>query len=373
MVGVGDGPRGRREGFELMRILDRLVVGTFLKLFVVFLAASPILFILGSITEELDTFVDRGLTMGEIARAYLFQLPLYVQWSFPVAALLAAVFTVHGMTTHREIVAAKAGGVSFHRVIRPILILGLILTGVALVLTEVVPRSNRIAAGILQSEEVGRSWRSDFVYHAEDGTHWQVGRLDASEGTMDQVVMERRRDGSGRGALHVVAESAQWDSIAGWTLTDGWVRKLHPDSAEAAYHFETVRMAGMTERPEELLETPREPDEMTYGEIERLAGMVQRSGGDAKELLVKQEQKLSLPVATLVVILLGAPLATSNRRGGTAYGIGISLSITLFYILLFKIAGGLGEAGAMGPLTAAWLPNILFAGAAVVLLARVRT
>jgi lipopolysaccharide export system permease protein len=355
-----------------MRILDRLVLGTFLKLFAIFLVASPVLFIVGDITEELDTFVDRGLTMAEVARAYLFQLPLYVQWSFPVAALLAAVFTVHGMTTHREIVAAKAGGVSFHRLVRPVLILGVLLTGVALALTEIVPRSNRIAAQILRNEEVGRTWRSDFVYQSEDGTTWQVGRLDAGQGSMSQVVLERPPTGE-EPAVHVTADAAAFDSIDGWTFARGWVRHMFADSTEHAYQFERMAMAGLDERPNELLDRPREPDEMTYAEIERLAGMVRRSGGDAQELLVEQEQKLSLPVATLVVILLGAPLATSNKRGGTAYGIGVSLAITMLYILLFKISGGLGEAGVMAPALAAWIPNVVFFGAALVLLARVRT
>ncbi len=74
-----------------------------------------------------------------------------------------------------------------------------------------------------------------------------------------------------------------------------------------------------------------------------------------------------------MVLLFGAPLATSNKRGGTAYGIGLSLGTVIVYILMLKISGAVGEAGAMPPLAAAWLPNVVFFGAALVLLARVRT
>ena len=69
----------------------------------------------------------------------------------------------------------------------------------------------------------------------------------------------------------------------------------------------------------------------------------------------------------------GVPLATSSGRGGTAYGIGVSLGTTILYLLLFKVSGALGQAGTLSPLTAAWLPNALFFGAALVLLRRVRT
>jgi lipopolysaccharide export system permease protein len=89
--------------------------------------------------------------------------------------------------------------------------------------------------------------------------------------------------------------------------------------------------------------------------------------------MVERAQKIAIPVATLVIILFGAPLANTSSRGGPAYGIGISLGITVLYMLLFKVTGAAGAAGAMEPMYAAWIPNVLFLIAAGVLLARVRT
>jgi lipopolysaccharide export system permease protein len=355
-----------------MKILDRLVARTFLKLFVLVLMAAPPLFILGDITENLDSYLDRGVSGLEVARAYLFQLPLFLQWSFPIAALVATVFTVHSMTAHREIVAAKAGGISFHRVIGPIIMGGVLLTGVALALGEIVPRANRVASQILRNENPGRSWRSDFVYRSESGLTWQVSRLTASDGRMTGVVVERKPE-EGQAALHVLAESAYWMDDVGWTLQQGYLRRLGPDGQEHTVEFRQLVMPELAERPDELLEAPREAEEMTYAEIERQASIIERSGGDANRLLVKREEKLAIPVATLVIILFGAPLATSNKRGGTAFGIGISLGVVILYMALFKVSGALGEAGAVSPLSAAWAPNVLFLVGAVFLLARVRT
>jgi lipopolysaccharide export system permease protein len=114
-----------------MRTLDRLVVTTFLKLFVVVTVAVPPLFILGDFTENLDQYLDRGLSRADVGLAYLYKLPEYFQFAFPIAALVATVFTIHTMTRHREIVAAKAGGISFHRLMAPLVILGIVLTGAA--------------------------------------------------------------------------------------------------------------------------------------------------------------------------------------------------------------------------------------------------
>jgi lipopolysaccharide export system permease protein len=356
----------------MIKILDKLIAWSFLKFFLVFLAATPPLFVVGDITDNLVDYLERGLTGVEVAKAYAFQLPLFILWSFPIAALIAAVFTVYGMTTNREIVAAKAGGISFYRLMVPLLTMGVLLTGVGLALTEIVPRTNRIAAGILRDEDPRRNWRAAFVYRSEAGLTWQVDRLTASDGRMTGLVIERPPSEE-RAGIHVTAASASWTPGVGWTLQRGLLRRLLPDSTERAFEFDRLRMAGIDEEPDELLEVPREPDEMTYREIDRLARIVQRTGGNAKELLVKREQKLSIPLAVLVVILLGAPLATSNRRGGTAYGVGLSLGAVILYLLLFKISGALGEAGTFTPLTAAWMPNIAFFVAGLVLMARVRT
>ena len=356
----------------MIRTLDRLVLGSFLKLFVVVALAVPPLFMLGDFTERLDQYLDRGLTRTQIAQSYLYKLPEYLQYAFPIAALVATIFTIHSMTRHHEIVAAKAGGISFHRLMAPLVVLGLLLTVAALGLSEIVPRGNRIAAQIQRAEGPSRTWRSDFVYRSEGGLSWQVTRLTASDGRMTDVVLARPPSAESP-AMHVTAESANWNEVEGWTLNNGHMRTLLPDSTERAFEFDRMMMPEMRERPEELLEVPREPEEMTYAEIARLAAILERTGGDATEWLVRRGQLLSVPIATLIIILFGAPLATSSKRGGTAFGIGVSLITVIVFTMMLKFAGAMGEAGAISPWTAAWMPNILFFGAAMLLLARVRT
>ena len=355
-----------------MRILDRLVIKNFLLLFCLFLLCAPPLFVLGDLAEHLDDYIDRGLSLGEVSMSYVYMYPLFIQWCFPIAALLGAVFTVHWMTTHREIVAAKAGGISFHRLVAPLLIAGILLTGVALALTEVVPRTNKISAQILRSEAPGRSWRSDFVYRSEEGISWQVNRLTASDGRMTDVVIERPVTDD-RNGLHLIAEGARFQAEDGWILAQGFMRTLSGDSAETTIEFDRLLMDNLVERPEELLEVPPEPDEMTYAEINHMAAIIQRTGGNANELLVKREQKISIPVTTLIIILFGTPLATSSKRGGAAFGIGLSLATVLLFMMLLRVAGALGEAGAVSPLAAAWIPNMVFALTGLILMIRVRT
>jgi len=357
----------------MIRILDQLVARSFMKVFLAFILGSPILFILGDVTENLQDYLGAGLTWFEVGLSYLYKMPQFIQWSFPIAALVSAVFTVQTMTLHREIVAAKAGGISFHRLIVPVIVLGVLLTGVALGLEEIVPRTNRRAAEIIGQEDRRQEWRTNFVFQGEGGRNFSIERLNVAEGRLTEIVMEVVDPGTNRPRAHLTAEYALYEEGVGWTFNEGFYRVFLEDGEEVAAQFQQFQTLGFEEKPEEFLKAPRNAEEMTRDEMGRLADIIERSGGTPTKLRVDREEKIAIPVATLVIILFGAPLATSTKRGGTAYGIGVALISTIFYMLLFRISGAVGETGALDPITAAWLPNLVFLVAGVFFLVRVRT
>ena len=357
----------------MVRILDRFVAKTFLRLFLLFVLGAPLLFILGDVTEKLDSYMDRGLPLGQVLVSYAYQYPQFVFWSFPIAALLAAVFTIQPMTVHREVMAAKAGGISFHRLVLPLFLLGLVFTGVGLGLSELVPHTNTRSAELRGDRSVRQAWLSNFVYITDAGESLSARRLTVGDGRMVGVVVLRESDSRDGSLTHISAREAEWTEESGWNLRDGYLRELDAAGVERTERFETLAYERLSERPEDLVDTVRDEDEMTRVQLATLADRVIRSGGDPGRLQVKREQRLAIPVATLVIILFGAPLATSSKRGGAAFGIGLSLATTILYLVLFRVSGALGYAGLLDPWLAAWLPNLLFLGGGVILMARVRT
>ena len=350
-----------------------LIARTFLRIFLLFILGAPLLFIVGDLVEQVDRYFDRGLTVGEVATAYVYMLPEFISWSFPIAALLAAVFTIHAMTQHREVLAAKAGGISFHRLMAPLVVVGMVLSGFGLILSEVVPVAKRRSEQILRSEEVGRQWRTDFVFKTDDNRTLTVRRLTVFAPSMTQVVLEVSADSSGRPAEHLQAMRVPFDSVRGWTFENGYLRILSDRAAPLTFYFDSLRSSTFGEPPRGLLAQANDEDEMTDAEIDRMVANITRSGGDASRLLVEKGQRKAIAVATLVIILFGAPLATSSQRGGTAHGIGVALGSTILYLLLFRLAKAAGQSGALSPVLSAWLPNLLFLVCAMILLKRVRT
>ena len=75
--------------------------------------------------------------------------------------------------------------------------------------------------------------------------------------------------------------------------------------------------------------------------------------------LVELNKKFSIPVASIVFILVGAPLGVMARKGNFAISGAIGLGFFIFY-WAFLIAGeNFADRGVMTPLLSMWLPNIV--------------
>src|SRR5690606_20828281 len=245
------GPRHRgrhatEAGLMRIRILDRYVLSEFLRLFLLFAAAAPVLFILGDVTDNLDRHLNRGYTAVQILLNYVYQVPLFVLYSFPIASLIASVFTVHSMTRYSEVTAAKAGGVSFYRLYAPLPILGVALTVAGLGISELVPIAERArVAALEESANRGRTSRTDFVYRTADGWVLSVRRLDAGRGTMTRVVAEREGNEPEIPSIYIHAQEAVYSAETGWVLRNGIYRSMFGPEVERAFRFYELRMPGL--------------------------------------------------------------------------------------------------------------------------------
>ncbi|HEV3486840.1 MAG TPA: LptF/LptG family permease, partial [Vicinamibacterales bacterium] len=106
---------------RLVRPLDRYVLSEFWKIFVVTAIGFPILVIVIDLTDNLEKYLNKKVPRADIALSYFYWLPDSMFMILPAAVLFATVFSIGSFTRHSEITAAKASGISFYRMIRPIL------------------------------------------------------------------------------------------------------------------------------------------------------------------------------------------------------------------------------------------------------------
>jgi lipopolysaccharide export system permease protein len=361
-------PRGLRQ-------LDRYILQSWIRIFVLTALGFPIVSILINLTDSLNKLLDRGLSMKEIAISYVYSIPENAFLVMPAAVLFATVFTVGSMGRHSELTAAKAGGQSFHRLMRPIFIASAVAAVLAFVVGELAPGATARQMEIQKAKQSRPTrTRYNFVYRGDAGWVYTIRSLDVANRQLKQLMLERQGTGLSYPGLVLTADSASYDdSLKVWRLRRGASRIIAGPARQATFNFRTMRLRALNQTPADLLAEPKAPDEMRYAELGRYINALKRSGNDANKLVVEQALKLALPAACIIIALFGAPLAVTTPRAGAAVGIAISLGTTVIYLLFIQITKAIGAGGVINPVLAAWIPNVVFLFAGLVLLAKVRT
>jgi len=358
-----------------VRKLDRYVLGSWLRIFILTALGFPLIAIMINLTDNLNKLLDRGLSMREIAVSYVYSIPENAFIVMPAAVLFATVFTIGAMGRTSEVTAAKAGGVSFHRLTMPIIIAAIFASGLAFVVGELAPGSTARQLELQKLRAVRpTSVRNNFVYRADAGWVYTIKTLDVKNRQLKQLLLERQGSGADYPDLVINADSAGYnDSLGIWRLKNGTSRVVAGPEHQAAFTFRTLRLRALTQAPADLLAESKAPDEMRYAELGRYINALQRSGNDVNKLLVEQALKIALPVTCFIIALFGAPLAMTTPRAGAAMGIAISLGTTVIFLLLTQITKAIGSGGVVNPLAAAWAPNVVFFFAGLILFSRART
>jgi lipopolysaccharide export system permease protein len=358
-----------------VKTLARYVFWQWFRVFVLTAVGLPFISVLSQLTDNLRRLLDLNLSAGTIALSYLYAFPQNIAQMMPAACLFAAVFTVGPLAKYSELTAAKAGGISFHRVARPIFLASAVAAVVAFVIGEWATEATTRQLE-LQKNRLARvdSTRYSFVFRAETGWVYTVRMLNSAQGTMHQAVLEHAVRDSTTPLFAITADSAKWDGrIRGWRFQNGASHMLVPGGEIMSMSFSELRLPAFRETPRELLVEPKNHSEMTYAELGRYIASLRASGNDTKKLEVEQAVKLALPAACFIIALFGAPLAMSTPRAGAAVGIAISLGTTLAYLLMINLAQAVGASGLLNPVAAAWVPNGFFLLLGIGLLVKVRT
>ena len=141
--------RGRSFG-----LLDRYILKELSGSFMFGVTAFTIVFVAGDLLfEAANLMIEKGISLSVVARLFVYRLPEVVALTLPMASLLSSLLTFSRLSTNSELVALKAAGIPFHRILRPVFLASILVGISALVGNEtVVPVSNRAAENLMKYE-----------------------------------------------------------------------------------------------------------------------------------------------------------------------------------------------------------------------------
>jgi len=362
---------------RLLHPLDRYVFAEFTRIFIATALGFPILITIIDLTDNLDKWLSRDLPRGDIALSYVYQLPESMYLVMPAAVLFATVFSIGALTRHSEITAAKASGISFYRLSIPIYVAATVAGGLSLVLSELAPLGNRRRDELRKEVTYTTGTeRYNFAFASGEGRVYKVQQLRTATGSAEAVQVERRGlegDSSAYPTWIASSQRARWQPGHGWILLQGTMHVLTGPRGDVSIGYDSLRDRHFTETPTQLMASPKAPEEMRFAELGRYIRALERSGSDVNTIKVERALKIAVPVTCIIIAIFGAPLATSTQRGGAAWGIGLSLVVTVTFLIFIQLTKAIGGEDVMNPDLAAWMPNALFGLGGLVLLARVRT
>lgn len=357
---------------------DLHVLGRFLSALALLVALLGVTFVTFDYAERVDDFLDRGATTAQVFgtyyRYYLFDI---VRLTLPLAAFLAAIYVTARLSQSMQLTALRASGVSLGRFLRPFVLAGLVLTVGMLAFTGwAVPRAMRIVHAFQNqyyADAPEATAQGEIVRQTASDAVLSVGFYEREAQRAYRVSLVRLDTAAARGvqARLDAAEMTWSDSLATWTLRDA-VRREFASGVERYRRFPRLDTA-LAVTPTDLAQSERDAERMTLPEKRAYLQALDRAGVvDQGRARVAYHSTFAYPVSTLVLILLGVPLASRRRRGGQAVALALGLGVAFLYFALQRTLEPLGYVGDLSPVAAAWLPHALFAAVAAVALWRAR-
>lgn len=396
-----------------MKVLTRYILRAHIGPFLFAFVALTGVILINTLARQLASLAGRGLPTDVLLEFFVLSLPANIALTLPMSVLVAVLYTFSQLAAENEIMAMKANGVNLRALMVPLLLVAALITGGMIYFNDqVLPASNhqwrQLMADITQKSPllVLREQTVNAIPSTDGSTRYflRAGQVDASTNRLRDVTIYDISDP--RVGRTIYADSGRMALNAGMTdlyltLFDGHVREVNfaePERFQLLnFQRQALRMSGVGNTLERSEGSEYRGDrEMTVAMLQgridtlrtELATVHSEQAGSSilpvadrasalrrqiRELQVELQKKYSIAVATLVFVLIGAPLALRFPRGGI--GLVIAASLTIFALYYVGLIGGetLGDEGYVSPVWAMWGMNALLGVLGLLALLRLGT
>ncbi|MEW5818823.1 MAG: LptF/LptG family permease [Cyanobacteriota bacterium] len=349
-----------------MKLLDKYL---FTQVFQSFLFGLALLIIVW-IAPELIPKVVRDVVADNIT-AYngfltiLYELPEVIVKSLPMAMLIGALLAFDRMSKDSEITAMRSCGISIYRMLGSILLLGIAGTIIAFIINEtIVPPTSLAQEKIINK---GRLISQNFTFVDKD-----------KKDILKQVILIENFDGSTINNIRIInfnslspasqnikeiiaASTGKWAKDH-WELSKGIAFRITSGGYyEDTIYFDNEKVFSNPNAYTLLSKSQKKAKNMNLFELKNYINALVNShhSEEARYYKVRLHQKFSQPFAVIILGIVGVILGLHPPRSSRFVGYTVGMFVILTYYFLWPLTIALGNIGALPPLIAAWLPNVV--------------
>jgi lipopolysaccharide export system permease protein len=362
-----------------MFYLQRYLFGQMLMPVIMGIGGGTLLLTAGKLFTLADKLVEDRVPPLDVLKLLILDLPATAVLAMPIAALFATMLVMGKLSGNSELTALRAAGIPFRRMFVPILVVGLMLSGISFGISNgLVPPSRRQIRAIDQQAIVSRTQQEqnqDVFFQTEGNLWFFIRTVNPRFNTMQDVtileVEPPQEQGSSSQITKVtMASQAIWNGQQ-WTLQTGVDHVYGTGGNTLSEQPFDQKVLEISDDLSTLMLPPVAPEELGLQDLQNRIRNLSRSNLRTLELITEWHLRFSLPLASFFSILISLPLATHTARQVGRYG-GVVLGILLVFVyyVVLNVSRSLGEAGAVEPWLAAWSHNLLFGGLGTLLMLR---
>jgi lipopolysaccharide export system permease protein len=280
--------------------------------------------------------------------------------TIPMGVLLATVMTLNGLSLNSEITVMRACGIGINRIAKSIFIFAVVMACLSFVVNEtVVPvmtkQSTDLALYAFSKKNIPEG-KENFTFKEvkDSGTLKRLFYVgDCTDGVLHNITL---MDASKDGTIQILQAKEGATEEEGWHFRKGAIYTVANlgKALDTTMFDDTTIKFGM-DLSEEI--NRNLADEHNF--IQLCKFLIKADREDKQDLSISLFDKIALPLTTIVLVLIGVPLAITPPRVRYNRGFLFSILIIFAYYLIRALSISFGEAGSLAPALAAFLPNII--------------
>jgi LPS export ABC transporter permease LptG/LPS export ABC transporter permease LptF len=365
----------------MLRILDRYVLRELMAPFGLSLLLLTFALEIPPILQHGEALIAEGASWGVVVRVLATLVPQALGITIPMALLVAILITLGRLSGDREIVAMEACGVSPGRLLRPLLLFGLIATAATTyVMIVALPAANQAFREITfkllmtrgETKIKPRVFYTEFpnlviyVREVTPGVGWaDVMVSENSNPTQPKTYLAKK----GRLLLDESKRTVQM------VLVDGTHHSVNLDQPEKYEHGKFAQTTLVID-PESVF--PRSGPmkgytEMTIAELKGEMAELRKQNIYPHNQIMAWQKKYSIPAACLAFMLIALGMGVTHRRDGRLAAFVLGIGVVFVYWVLMYMSEAIAKAGLLPywfAWVAMWVPNVVIAVWGVVLIVK---
>jgi LPS export ABC transporter permease LptF len=358
-------------------LLREVVIYTLLGL-----AAIIVVLVTRNLIRTLEDLVNAGFNVSDLLMIVSLLGTMLVVYALPIAFLFGVLLAIGRMAADMEITAMRACGLGLRTFMIPVLLLGLLLSGLTLRFTlETEPAARRQMRAAIKTmlARGGVIEAGKFRRFGDDRLFYVQERDD--DGRLYEIVISDRSSPKRPFMVFAKSGTITLDEEHGelvLELASGDIHVQSPADEERYQRIAFERFAYGVDVAS-LLDKGRKrrAKEMTMEELGRSidrarAGDTEDLREDSIDYALHWHRRIASPFAPALFGLVGVPIAMRRTRGARSMGMLWCAGLAFSYYLLLSLSEFLAIQGWFSAVTATWIPNACFAVLGVVLLLRAR-